>query len=97
MEFIHENPKNSRKMRNEKKFYDKTPSNMHDAICLVMKNSIQEIFTLCQHKIVTLMTNFYSLINKECNDFKDILARQFSHCSLKLLMSVCLSLCEQTH
>ena len=46
MEIIHENPKNSRNMRNEKKFYDKTPSNMHDAICLVMKNSIQEIFTL---------------------------------------------------
>ena len=29
-----------------KKCYEKTLSNMNDAICLVMKNSIQEMFTL---------------------------------------------------
>ena len=46
MELIHNNPKNAMKMRNEKKTYEKTLSNMNDAICLVMKNSIQEIFTL---------------------------------------------------
>ena len=53
MELIHNNPKSAMKMRNEKKIYEKTLSNMNDAICLVM-NSIQEIFTLwlCQHKFV---------------------------------------------
>ena len=29
-----------------KKCYKKTLSNMNDAICLVMKNSIQKMFTL---------------------------------------------------
>ena len=46
MELIHDYPKSAMKMRNEKKIYVKTLSNMNDAICLVMKNSIQEIFTL---------------------------------------------------
>ena len=59
-----------------KKCYKKTLSNMNDAICLVM-NSIQEIFTLwlCQHKFVTLRTNFFSLIKKECNEFKDLFSQ----------------------
>ena len=40
MELIHDYPKSAMKMRNEKKTYEKTLSNMNDAICLVMKNSI---------------------------------------------------------
>ena len=83
------------KIVNEKKFYEKTLSNINDAICLVMKNSVQEIFTLwlCQHKFVTLTTNFFSLIKKECNEFKDLLVRQL--CKLKQF-NLCASPCVST-
>ena len=85
MELINDNPKSAMKMRNEKKFYEKTLSNMNDAICLILqyaKFSLEDFyFVTVQTQICDFDDKFFSLSKKEYNKFKDLLVRQL--CNLK--------------
>ena len=76
----YDNPKNAMKIVNEKKFYEKTLSNMNDAICLILQyakfSSGDFYFVTVQTQICDFDDKFFSLSKKECNKFKDLLVRQ---------------------